>query len=122
MIIKETTREDINRQTKTCIDHMFVRINKTITAVHSAIITTTISDHYSLFGSVEYDNKLIDSDNRSSQGAEYNVKQTTTLNTNKINRLIKTINWKEIVNQNTNTNDLFTTIHKTFEKYIKKLK
>lgn len=44
-IVKETTREDINKNTKTCIDHMIVRSDKSVKCVHSAVITTTISDH-----------------------------------------------------------------------------
>lgn len=44
-VIKEVTREDINKNTRTCIDHMFIRNNKQPTHLQAAVIKTTISDH-----------------------------------------------------------------------------
>lgn len=51
-MINECTRVDVTKNSKTCIDHIFMRNNKTKRTV-SAIITTSISDHYSLYFCVE---------------------------------------------------------------------
>ena len=38
-VVKEITREDIKLNTKTCIDHLFIRSQKTMSNIRSVVIT-----------------------------------------------------------------------------------
>ena len=103
-VIKEVTREDINKNTRTCIDHMFIRNYKQPTHLHAAVIKTTISDHYSIFCCVESEN----------HGSENNPLQGMKFNNFKVNQKIQQINWNDTIQQNLNTNDLCNKIYKKF--------
>lgn len=103
-VIKEVTREDINKNTRTCIDHLFVRNFKQTTHLHAAVIKTTISDHYSIFCCLESEN----------QSTENNLVQGAKLNNFKVNQQIQQTNWNDIIQQNLNTNDLCNKINKIF--------
>lgn len=104
-MVTETTREDVNNKTSTCIDHMFVRCNQS--HAHAAVVATTISDHYALFGFIEEMDKT--KNKTSIQGSENII-----LNNKKVNQLINEINWKNIIDQSCNTNELFNNIFKAF--------
>ena len=55
-VVKEITREDIKLNTKTCIDHLFIRSHKANmrhkSNIRSAVITTSISDHRKNFNTM----------------------------------------------------------------------
>ena len=55
----ETTREDLARQTKTNIDHIFARSTKNIHTIESFIVKTLVSDHFSIFATIIFKNGLI---------------------------------------------------------------
>lgn len=117
-IVKEITREDVNKNKGTCIDHMFVRNNKIITDVHAAVVMTTISDHYSLFGCVEQNKTNVNS-KALSQGSE-NVQFQ--LNTKKVNKLIKEAKWNDLSNTNYCCDDNFNNIYNKFNEIYNKSK
>lgn len=107
-MVTETTREDVSNKKSTCIDHFFLRYNKSNVKAHAVVVTTTISDHYALFGCIDRDNK----NNKSKQiikGTDYIKTNNTT-----VNRLIRETNWCAIVSLSNGTNDLFNNIYKAF--------
>lgn len=118
-VVREVTRNDITNNTKTCIDHMFVRTNKKTKCTHSAVITTTISDHFTIFGSIENAKKQNKIDNQNNQGTQNNQKnksnlQGSEINTFKVSKEIKQARWNQLIKQNTNTNDLFNALYEKF--------
>lgn len=117
--VNEITREDLNQNTRTCIDHLFVRNNKTSTHIHAAVIKTNIADHYSLFCCLEEEEL---------QGSPINFCQGPTINNFKVNQQISETDWNNMIQQNLNANALFNKIQETFceiyekSKDIKKIK
>lgn len=128
-MVTETTREDVNINSSTCIDHLFVRSNQRRSNTHADVITTTISDHYALFGCVENEDKT-DNKTHKQKGADFNAKvnntQGTDLNTkinnSKVNSLINATNWNEIITKSYNTNELFVNICNVFDNIYEKCK
>lgn len=120
-MVNEVTREVKNKGT--CIDHMFVRNNKSITNAQSAVILTNISDHYSLFGCVGEDDKQRNTNmngNDDSQGTENLHLQNEVINSYKVNKLIKQTNWNINTNETQSCDKRFENIYNKFnEIYIK---
>lgn len=110
-IIKEITREDVTKRTYSCIDHLHTRNNKPNTQTCAAVVKTNISDHYALFCCIQ-DAKDQEIQN---QGAENPVRHGTFLNSFKVNKNIKEVNWNALIKQNTNTNYFFDKIYNTFK-------
>lgn len=106
-MVTETTREDEKNKTNTCIDHLFVRCRRT--QAHAVVVTTTISDHYSVFGYVEEIKKTKESIVIGCQGSD-----NTKINTKKVNNCINETDWDGIINKSNNTNELFSNIYKVF--------
>ena len=44
-MIQEITRENINRKSSTCIDHLLVKNRQISSNMYAGVVTTTISDH-----------------------------------------------------------------------------
>ncbi|KNC22299.1 hypothetical protein FF38_07301 [Lucilia cuprina] len=63
-IINESTRDDVQTNTRTCIDHCFVRDNKTKSSGYAAVITTTIADHYSILCCIKDEQSEDDNTNK----------------------------------------------------------
>lgn len=114
-MVTATTREDVKNNTNTCIDHMFIRSNKT--NAHSAVITSTISDHFALFGCLEEGSKKIKNTN-ASQGSDFIMK----INNTKVNNIIRATNWNDIIANSNNANDLFNKIYEIFINAYEKSK
>lgn len=110
-LINESTREDINKKTSTCIDHLYTRSKNTTTQTHASIVRTSISDHYALFCCLQ---EVKEKQNKQSQGEETTQNQGTNLNNNKVNRCIKNYNWCSIYEHNLNTNNIFNKIYEKF--------
>lgn len=106
-MVTDTTREDDNNKTSTCIDHLFIRCNRT--HAHAAVVTTTISDHYTVFGYIEEADKTKQTNDLNCQGTE-NIK----INNKKVNTLINETDWNDVINKSDNTNELFNNIFKVF--------
>ncbi|KAM7351867.1 uncharacterized protein ACRADG_004579 [Cochliomyia hominivorax] len=106
-LINESTREDVTKKTSSCMDHLFVKINESNTQAHASIIATTISDHYTLFCSL---NQQVNANNK---GSENNTSQQK-LNNYLIDLKIKEIKWNDIINNINNTNDIYNKIHEQF--------
>lgn len=102
-LVNNATREGSG--SKTCIDHFFIRWDKKLKEAYAAVVTTDISDHHAIFGSIaEIGHKTkenIQSD------IEYKI------NNNKVNNGIIKVNWQELINKSTNTNELFCNINNT---------
>lgn len=109
-MVTETTREDVYNNTSTCIDHIFIRCNIATATAHSAVITTTISDHYALFGCIEEGDTAEQNTQTAEQGSDFNKK----INNDKVNRLIKETNWNTLIENSNNTEQLYNSIHSTF--------
>lgn len=73
-MVTEPTREDVYNNTSTCIDHIFIRCNIATATAHSAVITTTISDHYALFGCIEEGDTAEQNTQTAEQGSDFNKK------------------------------------------------
>lgn len=111
-MVNECTREDIKRNTKTCIDHLFLKTNITkTTQAQASIVMTTISDHYSLFCCINKE--------ENSQVKENLLRQGPKFNNFKINKKIQETNWRAIMNQTSNTNNLYNKIQETFNEIYK---
>lgn len=123
-LVNETTREDDNNNTQTCIDHLFVRTSHRRTQPYAAVVTTTISDHYSLFACMEIEVNSIEKDKRSVQGSENvnSVLRGMEINTFKVNSQIKATEWDKIASQNKGTDELFNNISKRFDVIYNKSK
>lgn len=106
-MVTETTREDQISKASTCIDHLFIRCKQT--QAHAAVITTTISDHYTVFGYIEEINKAKEQSAIRCQGSENNQ-----INIKKVNHLIEETDWEGIINTSGNTDELFNNIYKAF--------
>lgn len=105
-MINDFTREDLNKNNRSCIDHIFIR-NKTIdTQLYSSIIKTNISDHYTLF--------LSYSPNKDFNFASKTYTQLTKICNFKVNNQIRTTNWHEIENE-TNPVEMFSVINEKFK-------
>lgn len=107
-MINESTREDLNQNTSTCIDHLFMKCNESNTLSHACIIATTISDHYSIFFCL--------SKQKNNQCREKFNTQGPILNNNLVNRKIRELNWNEFLITNQNPNDLYNTICEKFNE------
>lgn len=59
-----------------------------------------------------------DVNTQDAQGTDFSAK----INNAKVNRLIKEVNWNEVINRSNNTNELFNNIHSTFCKIYDKSK
>lgn len=116
--VKQITREEVNRNKGTCIDHLFVRSNKTTSDAHAAVVMTTISDHYSLFGCIDV-NETNDHSNDDGQGTDT---QQFYINNKIVNKLIKKVNWNDLSNQNNGCEDKFNNLYKTFSDIYNKAK
>lgn len=103
-IIKESTREDINKNTSTCIDHIFIRTKNINTNTHASIITSNISDHYAL--TLSLSEQEIEERKRA---------QSKQICSYKVNTQIRTTNWHALENI-ANVNDMFNVIHEHFNK------
>lgn len=102
-MVNQCTRVDITKKTKTCIDHMFLRNNKQTNAT-AAIITTSISDHFSLFCCIKEDINKQSKETLNFQGPH--------LNNSKINQMINNENWNTLMEQEQNPNNIFNKFHK----------
>ncbi|XP_059223079.1 uncharacterized protein LOC131996902 [Stomoxys calcitrans] len=115
-MIKETTREDTNKRTNTCIDHLFIRCNRKRERAYAAIINTAIADHYAIMGCLDHINEKI----KISKGDNAQGNTKVKLNNRKVNQLVKDTDWKMIIDQTNNANDLFNKIYTKFEEIYKK--
>lgn len=106
-LVTATTREDEKNKTSTCIDHMFIRCNRS--HAEAAVVTTTISDHYAVFGYIEEEGKQNNKYVANTQGSE-NLK----ISNKKVNCFIKEIDWNAILNRSNSTTELFNNIFKAF--------
>lgn len=100
-MINECTREDPNKNTRTCIDHLFAKCNNTND--NAKIITTTISDHYALFfcSNIKQTNQV--RPNHNNEGPK--------LNNLLVNKKIKEVNWNSVIKPCDNANEIFNKIH-----------
>lgn len=105
LIINDYTREVINQNTRTCIDHLFVRMKNVYTQLNSSIIKTNISDHYTIFFSYSYHEEIT---NRTKT-----TTQQTIVNNFKVNHLIRSTNWHDI--ENTNPLEYYNAINEKFK-------
>lgn len=105
-MVKESTRVDVNKNTSTCIDHVFIKNNQANSHANATIIRTTISDHYSIFCCIQKEQKNQGSETRITQGPQYN--------NSKVNKSIRETNWNEVINQIPNTESLYNKIFKKF--------
>lgn len=104
-MINDCTREDLSKNTNTCIDHLFVRCKHIQTHAYTSIIKINISDHYGLLCCLSgYESvvKTIENDTQQTKICNYKVKQ-----------LIRTTNWHEIENHS-NPNEMFEEINEKF--------
>lgn len=129
-LVNETTREDDNNNTQTCIDHLFVRNRVSQTQPHAAVVATTISDHYSLFACMEVEVNAKEKNKQSVQGSE-NVNTTLQgreISSFKVNTHIRETEWNTMARQGEGTDDIFNNIVKRFDdiydksKSVKKVK
>lgn len=105
-LINDCTREDINKSTTTCIDHMFLRKREVNSHVHASIIKTTISDHFALSCCISIE--------EFHHQAKEDITQQTKLCNKKVNSQICETNWSELLSHS-NPNDLFNEIYAKFE-------
>lgn len=110
-MIKESMREDVNKKTSSCIDHMFIKDNSVNTQFYSSIITTTISDHYSLFLCV---NKT-----ELNQEKEIHNTQGPQLNNFLVNKKLNNVKWNDLINSNEHVNDIYNKIYEKFSEIYK---
>ena len=108
-MVNQTTREDIVHNTKSCIDHLFVRKNRRITNIHTSVVTTTISDHFSIIACLEFEGK----DNDKTEVSE-NINKI--INTKKVNNLIKNVNWNNIMENNKECETIYNSLLNQFNK------
>ena len=104
----EVTREDLNRQTSSNIDHVFIR-SKNFTCSETAIIQSDISDHYSIFTSVF--------STLNQESAEFIPKYI--VSNKKVDSLIQTSNWRLIEEKETAHeiyNELYNKMNFIYEK------
>lgn len=109
-MVNDTTREDQNTKTCTCIDHLFVRFKNARTVAHAAVVTTTVSDHYAVFGCMEWVTKERDRENKQHSEPSKNTK----IENKKVNIRISEIDWKEIIIHCKTTDEIFNAIYKQF--------
>lgn len=114
-MVSETTRENFNGNTNTCIDHLFIRCNRKRERAYAAVITAAIADHYALLGCLD---QIKDSNrvNRENAQGDTNVK----LNNIKINQLVNETNWSLLINQSNNVNDIYLKFNEKFKDIYKK--
>lgn len=101
-LITGITREDEHGGSRTCIDHIFVRHNGRQVS-NSGIIATTISDHYTIFGCIKTETIPKKSDITKPK-----------INNKKVNFLIKNTDWKNLVERDNDSNQLFNDIYNVF--------
>lgn len=111
-MINQSTRDDIARKTNSCIDHIFLRNNNKTKAI-ATIVTTNISDHYSLYCCVKEEKE-------SNQSKGTINTQGPHLNNFKINQNIKNTNWNTLIQHEINSNDIFNNIKKKFNEIYEK--
>ena len=102
----ETTREDLARQTKTNIDHIFARSIKNIHTIESNIVKKLVSDHFLIFATIIFKNGLIT--NRI-ENQERNF-----LNGKKVGSLISNFHWSQFNNE-TDANSLYAKLKNAFK-------
>lgn len=113
-MVTEITREDINKNTQTCIDHIFIK-NKQNSLAYTAVIKTTITDHFALFYATN--------NNQVNQHKEKVRETKYTLNNYTVCKQIKETNWNELSNNVQDTNELYYNIYNKFsEIYNRSLK
>lgn len=110
-VINEITREDLIKRSSSCIDHMHVRHNKINTQTYATVIKSNISDHYAIFCCTKNERE----EQNVNQGTKTIHRQGADLNSFKISKNIKTVNWSNLVNQNMSTNEIFKIINETFK-------
>lgn len=101
-MINEYTRENIEKDTKSCIDHVLLKVTNAITHTYAAVITTTISDHYSIFFCIKYDMRK--------QCKETIKNDLPRVNNYTVNKKIQEVNWTMTACEETNTNTLYNNI------------
>ncbi|XP_067614497.1 uncharacterized protein [Eurosta solidaginis] len=101
--IKDYTRVDVKRKSATCIDHIFIKSKDA--KLHSAIIETNISDHYSLLLGVFFGerDRVSKSTNRLS----------LSLSDKKVADQLREVNWNEEL-ECTNVSTMYEKILSTF--------
>lgn len=105
-LFKECTREDLNLNSYTCIDHIFARCKYLNTNIHTTIIKTKISDHFSILCCI--------GENTNTNTLQNTSTQQTILCNNKVNHQIRETNWDELLHH-TNPVHLFSALLKKFE-------
>lgn len=112
MYDKRKTREDVGNNTSSCIDHIFIKMKQT--NVYAAIITTTISNHYSLFCAFNKE----ENKKQNNQGCDNQLFRVPNfkLNNQTVSNKIKDIDWNEKIHQTKNTNEIYMTIYMTIYK------
>lgn len=118
-MVTNITREEVNKNKGTCIDHLFIRKTKSIPSASASVILTTISDHYSLFGCMGVDNNQFISSECTAKGNASISKEPSkffSVNSKKVNDLIKKTDWRNIINQNESCNAKFESMYLKFKE------
>lgn len=118
-MVAETTRENTNNNTSSCIDHLFIRCKQSKSQAQAAIITTTISDHYTIIGCIGEEQKRNNVNSNVCQGAG-NAEINEKINNASVNMLIRTTDWNEVINQSNNTDELFDRTCRIFHHIYEK--
>ena len=99
------TRVDHTRNSSTLIDHMFARTKRDIRKINTYIVETNISDHYSIFISLEQNER------HDVPPAEQMKK--TYLNEQMVRHFIQRTNWQMILEEQ-DPNEIYQFIKKKF--------